>query len=125
MMNTTNQRVLHVLRLGDIHLVKVEENIVVCNLIGQKGLSYYRNLPPVRYEAIYEWLLRLRDLCEHYADTSKNKISIHAPMLGCGISGATQERFLQSSMKFLVSLRLLFIYTNLGVNNEVLCNMGK
>lgn len=75
--------------LGQIQLVKAEENTFVCNLIGQRDIGGFqigkKFIPPVRYEAIEEGFYRLLDRVEKY--NGAEKISIHAPLLGTGLAG--------------------------------------
>lgn len=71
--------------LGQIHFIKAEDNIVVCNLIGQRSIGGEtidgEFLAPVRYEAIYEGLLRIRARIKNYTN-----ISLHFPLIGCGLA---------------------------------------
>lgn len=75
--------------LGDIQLVKTEDDILVCNMCAQKD---YRKLeqkgmpleiPNLNYSSLYECLLRLR------AELKMVPIipSIHMPPIGSGLAG--------------------------------------
>lgn len=91
------------MRLGDVRIVKVEENIAVCNLIGQHGIlsskpkiiDYsinpqkvyeYTNtknyIPPIRYDAIECGFKRLYSKIKDRPD-----IVVHMPRIGCGLAG--------------------------------------
>ncbi len=74
--------------LGQIQLVKGEKDTYVCNLIGQRDIGGFqigsKFIPPVRYEAIEEGFYRLLDRVEKFS--GPEKISIHAPLLGCGLA---------------------------------------
>jgi O-acetyl-ADP-ribose deacetylase (regulator of RNase III) len=61
--------------LGRIQLVKVAEDIMVANMIGQHDIRTINGAPPVRYEAMRECLQKVA----HYA--KKNNASIHCPYL--------------------------------------------
>lgn len=70
-------------RLGDVHLVKAEEQqgIWVANLIGQHGVGSKSGMAPVRYWAIETGLARLAEKCRPAYE------SIHMPRIGCGLAG--------------------------------------
>ena len=74
--------------LGSIDLVQVQDDIAVCNLIGQDDVArrgVIRKLPPVRYVAIEKGLnelVAINDL-RHPDD----KISVHMPKIGSGLAG--------------------------------------
>lgn len=50
--------------LGYIQTIKVSNTLWVCNLFGQRGISKFHGMPPVRYQSIMEGLFRLRDFME-------------------------------------------------------------
>ena len=63
--------------LGQVQFVKVEDDIVVSNMIGQHGIKHQNGNPPIRYEAIVKCLEKVKDAA------IKNKASIHLPYLMC------------------------------------------
>lgn len=68
--------------LGEIQIVQVEEDIFVCNMIGQhKIITNSKGIPPIRYEAVEKCLEKLAD------EALKLKASIHMPRIGCGLAG--------------------------------------
>lgn len=90
------------MQLGDIQLVTVEPNIIVCNLIGQHGIrsnskrfefengmmvmkknniQNQANIP-LRYDALE---LGFRKLRQQFG--KRNDITIHMPKIGCGLAG--------------------------------------
>lgn len=79
--------------LGQIQFVKAEDNVWVCNLIGQRGIGGFTIdgvfIPPVRYEALTEGFLRLR---EKIKKSGNKKVSIHAPLLCTGLAGGNLDR---------------------------------
>jgi O-acetyl-ADP-ribose deacetylase (regulator of RNase III) len=82
-------------RLGDIQLVKAQENLVICNLIGQKDMGMQmvcgRAFPPVRYEAFVEGFWKLREkLTPHL--TKGVDITIICPRMGCGLAGGKWDK---------------------------------
>ena len=78
-------------RLGDIQIVQAEPSIFVTNILGQKGMGTMKigrfELPPVRYEALYEGFLRVREwVKEQYESARGNKeYTFHLPMLSHGL----------------------------------------
>lgn len=96
------------MQLGDIQLVNVEPNIIVCNLIGQHGirsnskrfefengmmvmknttLVQNQNNIPLRYDALE---LGFRKLRQRIKD--RNDVTIHMPKIGCGLAGGDWRR---------------------------------
>jgi len=71
------------LRQGNYHLVKVEENIWVANLIAQSGIGYVDDLPPIRYLALEE---SLRKMVKRL-DREQLDYELHMPHMGCGLAG--------------------------------------
>lgn len=79
-------------RLGDIMIVKAEENIHICHLVGQKDVGGEvidgEFFPPVRYSAILEGMYRLRKAIKQYRGrANREDVSIHAPLLGTDLAG--------------------------------------
>ena len=99
--------------LGQVQLVKVDYNIVICNLIGQRGVGPQTidgtTLPPIRYEAIYEGLLRLRARIS----AADIPISIHAPRFGCGLAGGIWDG--SSTHCILSCIKDVFEDTNIDI----------
>lgn len=72
--------------LGEIQIVQVEEDIFVCNMIGQhKTITNSKGILPIRYEAVEKCLEKLAD------EALKLKASIHMPRIGCGLAGGKWE----------------------------------
>lgn len=73
--------------LGNIMFVPVEDDIVVANMIGQRGIfSHFdpdteTSTPPIRYNALEVCLKALAD------EALKTKASIHLPKIGAGLAG--------------------------------------
>ena len=75
--------------LGEYGLVRVEEDITICNLIGQestRGRNRTAALPPVRYVAIEK---ALKTVAHDYALAKEANLdfSIHMPRIGSGLAG--------------------------------------
>lgn len=68
--------------LGNIQALKVEENIAVINMIGQRDIKPINGIPPVRYGA-------LRKACKKVAEiASKYNATVNVPyLLGCDLAG--------------------------------------
>ncbi|HEX7868788.1 MAG TPA: Appr-1-p processing protein [Chryseobacterium sp.] len=72
--------------LGEIQIVKVEDDIWVCNMIGQhKTISSSKGIPPIRYEAVEKCLEKVS------IEALKINASIHMPRIGCGLAGGKWE----------------------------------
>lgn len=69
--------------LGDIHVVSVEPDICVVNMIAQNGLPSKRNRKPCDLSALRNCLMTLK----HRLDHAKLKASIHVPRIGTGHGG--------------------------------------
>lgn len=72
--------------LGEIQMVQVEEDLWVCNMIGQhKTVTNSKGIAPIRYEAVESCLKKLAD------EALPLKASIHMPRIGCGLAGGKWE----------------------------------
>lgn len=74
------------LPLGVAQLVKVEPDIYVANMIGQRGVRGPANLSPIRYFAIADALDEVFQLAVN------NECSIHGPRLGAGLAGGDWKK---------------------------------
>lgn len=72
--------------LGAIQLVRVEPDVWVANLIGQHDIRTRNGVPPIRYEAVEQCLVKLAE------EASQRKASVHMPRIGCGLAGGTWDR---------------------------------
>lgn len=71
--------------MGNIQVVKVEPEVYVVNMLGQKGFGDY-GMPPGRYESIEECLRKLKVCCKGVVGNGK-KVSIEACKFGSARSG--------------------------------------
>ena len=71
--------------LGAVRFVPVRADIVVANLIGQRGIKRGSKGPPIRYEALAAGLATVGD---HALATGA---SVHMPRIGCGLAGGKWE----------------------------------
>ncbi len=70
------------LKLGNVQIVQVEDDILVANMIGQHGVAYSpQGQPPIRYNAIRTALIAVNKLAVEIGAT------IHAPRFGAGLAG--------------------------------------
>lgn len=67
--------------LGMVQFVKVEDDIVVGNMIGQQGIRKKGNAPPIRYSAIVKCLEKVKSAA------LANNASVHAPKFGSDRAG--------------------------------------
>lgn len=67
--------------LGKVQFVKVTNDLIVANLIGQSDIRYKDSTPPIRYEAVKSGL----DIVSKKA--IEINATIHMPRIGCGLAG--------------------------------------
>ena len=72
-------------KLGNVQYVKVEDDIVVCNMIGQRDIRTKGKVAPIRYGAIKKCLTKVKDAA------LKNNASVHCPLFGSGLAGGKWE----------------------------------
>lgn len=69
-------------KLGTVDFIRVEDDIIIANMIGQHGVGKdENNNPPIRYDALRKALIEVNN---HAILTGS---SIHAPRFGAGLSG--------------------------------------
>lgn len=78
-------------RLGEIQILDVKELDddsfwCVVNMIGQRDVCYFEDMPPIRYEAIKECLWKIRRTIEGWRD-NEGPINIVAPKFGSHLAG--------------------------------------
>jgi len=71
--------------LGSIQLVKVESDLWIANMIGQRDIKSKNGVPPIRYDAIETCLKKLAD------EAKSIEASVHMPRIGCGLAGGKWE----------------------------------
>jgi O-acetyl-ADP-ribose deacetylase (regulator of RNase III) len=79
--------------LGRVQFVKVADDIVVANMIGQHGITWHDGVPPIRYNALVECLSIVANRAK------RTTASIHAPRFGSALAGGkweTIERMINS-----------------------------
>jgi hypothetical protein len=82
--------------LGNVGFVKVEDNIVVGNMLGQEGIGFTNGIPPIRYDAMDRALKRVAEVAK------SNKASVHIPFLmGSSLAGGNW-----TSIEFLIDKNL-------------------
>lgn len=69
--------------LGDVGFIRVENNIIVANMIAQHGVGYdsANNNPPISYPALRICLAKANDLAFN------TQAELHMPRIGCGLAG--------------------------------------
>jgi hypothetical protein len=67
--------------LGSTHLVRVEDDIWVANMVAQRGIRGPKNPKPIQYRALKKTLR----MVAHHARSLK--ATVHMPLLGAGLSG--------------------------------------
>lgn len=70
------------MKLGQVQLVKVSDDVAVANMIGQHGILEKDGVQPIRYEALKECLTTLNSLARELFNAS-----VHMPRIGCGLAG--------------------------------------
>lgn len=79
--------------LGNVQFCPfTNEKTFVANMIGQNGVGSSRNgIPPIRYDAINNCLIRVANWCLEQKENGKT-VSIHAPKFGAGLAGGEWSR---------------------------------
>jgi len=72
-------------KLGCVQFVKVENDIVIGNMLGQHGIGTQNKIPPIRYSAIAQCLDKV------WRAAKSNNASVHAPKFGAGLAGGKWE----------------------------------
>jgi len=73
--------------LGDVEFVRVEDDVVVANMIGQRGIARGAGgTPPIRYEAVLSALEKVGEYAEEHGAT------VHMPRIGAGLAGGSWEK---------------------------------
>ncbi len=67
--------------LGAVQLVAINDNLLVANMIAQRGIRGTSEGPPIRYDALRDCL---RELSAH---AHRLEASVHMPRIGCGLAG--------------------------------------
>ncbi len=67
--------------LGAVRLVRVQKDIRVANMIGQRGIRTGGAGPPIRYDAVRRCLDTLA------GQALAEGASVHMPRIGCGLAG--------------------------------------
>lgn len=92
-------------KLGDIQTVRVEDNIAVCNMLGQDGVGFKDGIPPIRYDAIDACLAKVCRIAQKY------NASVHAPRFGCGLAGGSWDKIEPLIIKNLVDNKVkVYVY---------------
>jgi hypothetical protein len=73
-------------QLGNIQVVNVAKGILVVNMLAQKSMGSQFGMPPGRYEALQECLLKIRVCCDKINNIGKNVV-IESPKFGAVRSG--------------------------------------
>lgn len=74
--------------LGCVQYVSVEQDVIVANMIGQRGIHKDRKTGqiPLRYDALKECLEKIYKKAEHDGYT------VHMPRIGCGLAGGEWDK---------------------------------
>ncbi|MDR1614485.1 MAG: macro domain-containing protein [Campylobacteraceae bacterium] len=72
--------------LGEVQFVKVQNDIVVANMIAQRNIRPSNGVPPIRYDALEICLAKTADFA------LENSSSVHMPRIGCGLAGGEWEK---------------------------------
>lgn len=79
--------------LGEVQFfVEINSDIIVANMIGQRGIKSNKSVPPIRYEAINKCLEKVGN------KAAEIQASVHMPRIGCGLAGV-EWRFIQPLIK--------------------------
>lgn len=90
-----NYRALTNYTLGNVQYVQVEEDIIVANMIAQKGIGFKNGKPPISYGALRICLTHVNNVAY------KSNATIHMPRIGTGLAGGdwnTIEKIIKEVM---------------------------
>jgi len=73
------------LSLGAVSIIQVEPSIWVANMIAQRGIHTFADVPPIRYDALKKCLGSLA------VEARKLQATVHMPRIGCGLAGGKWE----------------------------------
>lgn len=74
--------------LGNVRLIGVEDDIIVANMIAQKGIGPAKDgTPPIRYHALRMALKGLNEVAIELGMNQHRRVSLHMPRIGCGLAG--------------------------------------
>jgi len=91
--------------LGEVQFVEVTSDIIVANMVGQRGIRRNFSKPPIRYKAIDTCLSKVAD------KAIELNASIHMPRIGCGLAGGQWSEIETLIKKNLISRNLdVFVY---------------
>lgn len=74
-------RKLQKYELGRVQFIEVEFGVWVANMIAQHGYRHVDGVPPIRYDAVEDCLLKVAQWAEDRG------ASVHMPRIGCGLAG--------------------------------------
>lgn len=94
-------------KLGEIQLVKVEDNIYVANMIAQHDVRDFNNIPPIRYDRLRQCLNKVA------ARAVRLNATVHMPnLIGCGLAGGHRATVIGLIEETLIAKDIaVFIYT--------------
>lgn len=72
-------------KLGHTQFVVVNSDIVVANMIAQRGIRKSQGRIPLRYDALHTCLTDVQTMAE------KQGLSVHVPRLGAGLAGGSWD----------------------------------
>jgi O-acetyl-ADP-ribose deacetylase (regulator of RNase III) len=81
------------LNLGDIQEVQVKSDLVVINMVGQKGIVSKENPKPFKPEALRECLKKVAKIVSVYNST------VHMPRIGARLAGGNWEEEIEPIIK--------------------------
>ena len=73
--------------LGNVSVVKINEELWVINMIAQHGIVSKDNPKPIRYKALMEAMERVKGFIVGGSKATDKKFVIHAPKFGSGLAG--------------------------------------
>lgn len=73
------------LQLGEIQIVQILSDLVVINMVAQKGIVGPDNPKPINYEALQACLAKAGQEIQQY------NASVHMPRIGCGLAQGKWE----------------------------------
>ena len=100
------------LLLGDIQIIQILSDLVVINMVAQKGIVGPKNPKPIDYNALQKCLDKAGD------EISKYNAAVHMPRIGCGLAQGNWEAieffkvglYSSSLLRIVTALLLLILH---------------
>lgn len=77
--------------LGEVCFAKIDNYLVVANMIGQNGVVSSKNPKPIKYSALIEAMKKVSGYIKMIENQVSNPVVIHCPKFGSDLAGGSWE----------------------------------